>query len=70
MNLDELERGAQAQRNRVHDTAAELRSKIATARDKFAMDNIFHKYFLGLCIVTGAMALGVGYGITGLFARR
>jgi hypothetical protein len=69
-----LELRALEQRNRLHQTATELKSEIQTkiddARDKLDIRKNLSQHFAGPAIVVGAVALLCGYGIAGVFTQR
>lgn len=72
--VNSLELRALEQRNRLHQTAADLKSEIQTkiddAREKLDLRKNMSEHFAGPAIVVGAVALLCGYGIAGVFTRR
>ncbi|MGC1373898.1 MAG: hypothetical protein WA824_17320 [Candidatus Sulfotelmatobacter sp.] len=72
--VNSLELRALEQRNRLHQTAIELKSEIQTkiddAREKLGIRKNLSEHFTGPAILVGAVALLCGYGIAGVFTQR
>ncbi len=68
-SIQDLELSASGQRSRIHQTAAELRSKIGATRDKFTVANMARQHFVGVAVTVSALALSLGYRFGGVFAK-
>jgi hypothetical protein len=72
--VNSLELRALEQRNRLHQTATELKSEIQTkiedAREKLDIRKNLSEHFAGSAIVLGAIALLCGYSVAGVFTQR
>ena len=68
--VDNLELRALEERNRLHQTATELRTKIAAVREKVNPVNNARTHFRGVAAVVTAIGLAVGYSFAGIFTRH
>jgi hypothetical protein len=68
--METLELKAVAQRNRLHDSADELRSKIASLREKLSIKETARQHLLGASVLIAIAGLVFGYGFGGLFRRH
>lgn len=67
---EDLQRQAAEQRRQMHETATELKEKIAAARDKLDIKkNARQRFWSAATIVTAVGAL-FGYILAGAFTRR
>jgi hypothetical protein len=69
-SVDTLELRALEERNRLHRTAEELKTKVAITREKFDMKRNARQHFLGASIVVSALAFLWGYGLGGILTDR
>ena len=70
MELEHLELQALEQRNRMHNTATELRTKVSQAREKFDVSTNARKHLLGAAVVVSVVGFLSGYGLAGQFIDR
>jgi hypothetical protein len=68
--VDNLELRAYEQRNHLHDTAAELKTKLRAAREKLDLANQARQRFVPVLLGVAAAGLLAGYGVTGMFTER
>ncbi|HZQ96473.1 MAG TPA: hypothetical protein VFA67_15800 [Candidatus Sulfotelmatobacter sp.] len=68
--VENLELRAIHQRQRLHQTTAELKGKITATRRQFDPSRNLHQHFLPVAIAVGAIGVLAGYGIGGMFTRR
>jgi len=68
--VDNLELRALEERNRLHQTATELRRKIAAVREKVDPVNNAREHFMGAAAVVSVIGLAVGYSFAGIFTRH
>ena len=68
--VENLELRAIEQRNEIHHTTAELKEKIAIARQKYDISANLRQRFIAIAIVVSCLSLIGGYGAGGIFARR
>ncbi len=68
--VDKLELRALEERNRLHQTASELRTKIAAVREKVDPVNNARVHFMGAAAVVTAIGVAAGYSFAGIFTRR
>ncbi len=68
--LDKLELDALAQRNYLHESAAELKTKIAETREKFDVTRNAREHFGAAAGVLAAIAFIAGFGMAGAFVGR
>lgn len=68
--VENLEIRAVEERQRLHQTTAELKGKIAETREQLDPATNLRKHFLGVAGTLGAVALVIGYGVAGMFTRR
>lgn len=73
-SVDKLELRALEERNRLHQTATELRTELETkindAREKLDIRNQVRKHFAGSAVLVSAIALLCGYGVAGVFTSE
>jgi hypothetical protein len=67
MPLENLHIQAIEQRNRLHKTAEELRTKVDETKDKLRVDKQARDHFLGASIIAAVVGFGVGYLSGGMF---
>lgn len=68
--LENLELQAMEQRNQLHQTATELKSKIETARGKLDPMRNAREHFTGVAVAAGVLGVVAGYAAAGLFTNR
>jgi hypothetical protein len=68
--VENLELRAVEQRNRLHQTASELKGKIAQTREQLDPARNVREHFAVVATAAGTLALLVGYGVAGMFTRR
>ncbi len=68
--IENLERRALEERQELHETATELRTKIRAARAKLDMTNNARQHFVSTALALGVIGLWSGYVIAGAFTRR
>jgi hypothetical protein len=67
MSIESLELRALQQRIQLHNSAAELKTKIAAARDKLDMSKNAREHFLAASVIACVFGLLSGYGFGGMF---
>jgi hypothetical protein len=70
VSADTLELRALQQRNRIHETAAELRAKVVATRKKLDITANAREHFVGGSILGILFGLASGYGVGGLFSQH
>jgi len=68
--IESLELRALEQRNRLHQTTTELKTKVAAAREKFAISKNVREHLVGASIVLSLVGFLSGYGLAGIFTRE
>ena len=68
--VETLELLALEERNRLHQTASELRSKIAAVRQKMDLANTARQHIREAGLIAAILGLASGYGFAGIFTRR
>ena len=68
--LEHLELQALEQRNRIHNTATELRAKVSQTREKFDVSTNARNHFMGATIVVSVVGFLSGYSLAGQFIDR
>jgi hypothetical protein len=68
--LENLELRALQQRNRLHQRAIELKTKITAVRKKLDVATNAREHFTEAAMVVGALCLVSGYGVAGMFTRH
>ena len=68
--LDVLEQRAAETRWRLRQTAADLRVKLAHARDEMDVGLQARRHFTAFSLTASVLALLAGYAFTGMFVRR
>ena len=69
MTTENLELRALRQRIQLHNSAAELKTKIAATRDKLNMSKNAREHFIGASILASVLGILSGYGFGGRFTR-
>ena len=67
--IENLELRALEQRNRLHKTADELKTKVAAAREKLNMSRNAREHFVG-AVILSLLGFFSGYGLAGMFTHR
>ena len=65
--IENLELRALEQRNRLHKTADELKTKVAAAREKLNMSKNAREHFVGATVILSLLGFFSGYGLAGMF---
>ncbi|PYX32456.1 MAG: hypothetical protein DMG80_07965 [Acidobacteria bacterium] len=65
--IESLELQALEQRNRLHKTTDELKTKIAAAREKLDVSRNAREHLIKASIVLSLVGLLSGYGLAGMF---
>jgi len=68
--IDRLEIQALQQRNQVHDTIGELKSKVVAVRAKFDPHANAREHLLAASLILSSIGFLAGYGFAGLFSQR
>jgi hypothetical protein len=68
--IENLELRALEQRNRLHKTAGELKTKMAAAREKLDITENAREHFLGAAVLVSLVCFLSGYGFGGIFSHR
>ncbi len=68
--VETLELLALEERNRLHQTAGELKSKIAAVRQKMDLANTARQHIREAGLIAAILGLASGYGFAGIFTRR
>ncbi len=68
--MEHLELQASQQRERIHQTALELMSKVDETRRQFTAANIIHRNFTRVSAVASSAGFIFGYLFSGAFTRR
>jgi len=68
--IESLELRALEQRNRLHQTTTELKTKVAAAREKFAISKNAREHLVGASIALSLVGFLSGYGLAGIFTRE
>ena len=68
--VENLELRALEQRTEIHQTTAELKQKLAAARQKYDISANLRQRFTTIAIVVSCLSLIAGYGAGGIFTRR
>jgi hypothetical protein len=66
--VESLELRALEQRNRLHNTATDLRNKVSAAREKLDMSKNIREHLIGASIIVSLVGFFSGYGVAGIFA--
>ena len=67
--MENLELEALEQRNRLHQSADELRAKVEAAREKLRVSKQAREHFAASSLLVSVICLGLGYGLAGMFTR-
>ena len=65
--IENLELRALEQRNRLHKTADELKTKVAATREKLNMSKNAREHFVGATVILSLLGFFSGYGLAGMF---
>lgn len=65
--IENLELRALEQRNRLHKTADELKTKVTAAREKLNMSKNAREHFVGATVILSLLGFFSGYGLAGMF---
>jgi hypothetical protein len=68
--IESLELRALEQRNRLHKTTGELKTKVAAAREKLDMSKNAREHLIGASVVVSLVGFFAGYGLAGMFTDR
>ena len=68
--VETLELRALEQRIQLHNSAVELKAKMAAARQKLDMSRNAREHFVRASIITAALGVLSGYGFAGIFTRH
>lgn len=68
--IEHLQIRASEQRERIHQTALELRSKVDETKQQFSAENIAHRHFGPASAVVSLLGFVLGYAFAGAFTRR
>ena len=68
--VETLELRALEQRIQLHNSAVELKAKMAAARQKLDMSKNAREHFMRASIIAAALGLLSGYGFAGMFTRH
>jgi hypothetical protein len=68
--IEHLELQASQQRERIHQTALELMSKVDETKRQYSAVNILHRNFGRASTAATALGLLVGFVVAGAFTRR
>jgi len=68
--LENLELQAVEQRNQLHQSATELKGKIAATREKFEFTRNAREHFAPMAVAASVLGLIAGYALTGLFTNE
>ena len=65
--VEKLELRAMEQRNRIHETAGELRTKVVAAREKLDVSRNAREHFVVASLAVSVLGFLSGYGLAGKF---
>jgi hypothetical protein len=65
--VESLELRALEQRNRLHKTATELRTKVSDVREKLDISKNAREHLIGASVIVSLLGFFSGYGLAGLF---
>ena len=68
--IEILELRALEQRNLLHSTAKDLKTKIAAAREKFDMSKNAREHLIEASVVVSVLGFLSGYGLAGMLTDR
>jgi len=68
--VENLELRALEQRNRLHKTAGELKTKVTAARAKLQMSRNVRQHLFGVSVFVSLVGFLLGYGLAGMFTER
>lgn len=70
MGIENLELRALEQRNRLHNTAAELKEKVLFTRKKFDVSKQAQKHWIAASVGVSVIGFLSGYALAGQFTDR
>ena len=68
--LDHLEKRAIEERNELHETASELRTKFEVTRENLRLPNQARQHFGHASWIVSLLGFSLGYATAGVFFRR
>jgi hypothetical protein len=68
--IEHLESEASKQRERIHQTALELMSKVDETKQQYTATNILHRNFNRASVPVSILGFLFGFAFAGLFTRR
>jgi hypothetical protein len=68
--VESLELRALEQRNRLHKTATELRTKVSDVREKLDISKNAREHLIGASVIVSLLGFFSGYGLAGLFTEH
>ncbi len=68
--IKNLEIQASQQRERIHQTALELMSKVDETRQQYSAANILHRNFGRASVAVSVLGFLFGFALAGAFTRR
>jgi hypothetical protein len=68
--VEHLERRAVEERHRLHETAGELKEKVAQTREQLSVHQKLRQHFVGVSAAVSVASFLLGYKIAGLFTQR
>lgn len=68
--VEYLEQRAIEERRRLHETASELKEKMAQAREQLSLDSIVQQHSASIYTAVGAISFLLGFAVGGIFVRR
>ena len=68
--LDHLEKRAIQERNELHQTASELKSKLEVARENLRLSHQARQHFGPACWIVSLAGFSLGYVAAGVLFRR
>ena len=68
--VESLQLHALEQRNQLHQTVTELKSKVSETRERFDIRHNLREHFPAVASISAALSLLVGYGFAIMFTQR
>jgi MFS-type transporter involved in bile tolerance (Atg22 family) len=68
--VEDLQLRALEQRNQLHHTVAELKSKVSETRERFDVRRNLHAHFGAFAGIAAALSFLTGYGVGTMFTQR
>lgn len=69
-DIESLELRALDQRNRIHKTTEDLRTKIAATRERLDMSKNAREHMIKASVIVSLLGFVSGYGLAGRFTQR